>query len=566
VPSLSAPFEPLSEDQILRLAFQSLVPVLKELAGRAITHGGIRPTSLFLRDAGGTGLMLGECASTPPGYGQPLVFETIERAMAHHAGRGTGNSLDDLYAFGVTLVMLALGRNPVQDIDDDTQIATRIDRGSYSALVGGARLPQGLSEPIRGLLVDDPKQRWGINQLDLWLSGRRLSPKQTQLPKRATRPLDVAGQEAWHARGASRLLPRNIGAATLLIDSGELDRWLRRSLSDDVLADALTTATADPGGGSGKSSSLADRVVAKVAITLDPPAPIRYKGKAVLPDGLGVALADAFLHREAPQPLAEMIAWQLPLHWANQQTDFRAELVPLVQTFDSLRSLMEKTGHGYGLERALYELNPQLHCLSPMVQNLHALTPGDLLTALDGAAGSRDRGREPIDRHITAFLAARHRRTEDAVFAQLAVGIEPVRRITAMLSILADVQARAGIASVPGLCAWLAGVMEPTFARFNNRPTRESLRQQVEKAAESGRLADLLRLVDDPEAIRKDAVGFAAARRDHKKAVAEIDKLRASIADRPAIVETTGRRAAAIVSSIVGTLIAGAISLIMLVR
>ena len=43
--NLETVLEPISEDQIQRLVMQSLVPVLKELAGRGITHGGIRPTN-----------------------------------------------------------------------------------------------------------------------------------------------------------------------------------------------------------------------------------------------------------------------------------------------------------------------------------------------------------------------------------------------------------------------------------------------------------------------------------------------------------------------------------------
>ena len=150
MPSLAGSFEPMPEDQIMRVVINSMMPVLRELAGRGITHGGIRPNNMFLRDSGGGGLTLGECASTPPGFGQPAVFETIERAMAQPSGRGTGSPLDDMYAFGVSLVMMALGYNPVQEMDEEALLAARIDRGSYAAIVGNLRFPQNLTEPVRG--------------------------------------------------------------------------------------------------------------------------------------------------------------------------------------------------------------------------------------------------------------------------------------------------------------------------------------------------------------------------------------------------------------------------------
>ena len=565
VTNLQVPFEPLSEDRIIREVVHSVVPVLKELSGRGMTHGGIRPTNMFLRDAGGSGgLTLIECASTPPGFGQPAVFEPIERAMAQPSGRGVGSIVDDLYAFGVSLVVLALGRNPVQDESDEAVLTTKIERGSFVAIVGNARLPQNLMEPVRGLLLDDPKQRWGLSQLELWMSGRRLSPKQNSQFKRATRPLEFSGQEAWHCRSLARLMSHNTVAAAAVIENGDLDRWLRRGMADEPLAESIAGAVEVSQSSGGKTAGIAERMVARACVVLDPPAPIRYKGKAVMPDGIGAALADAFLRREGGQPLAEIIAWQLPLFWANSQPEFRAELVPLVQNFDTLRTFLEKTGSGYGIERVLYEMNPTLWCLSPAVIDYRAVTPADLLLALDVAATARDRAREPTDRHILAFLATRHRRVDDSVFAQLAPGVDAARRVAAMLTIFGDIQARFSGLPVPGLCKWIGGLMEPTFSRFHNRSHRENLRTQVEKVAAEGKLIELLKIIDDPEAIKKDSLGFGNARRDYRSATSEIERLKTNISDRQSILETTGRQVAAIISCVVGTLIVVALTLFFL--
>ena len=561
--NLTTPLEPMSEDHIMRVVVPAMGAVLRELSGRGITHGGIRPTNIFMRE-GGAGVVLGECASAPPGYGQPAVFEPVERGMAPPPGRGRGSILDDLYAFGVTLVILALGRNPLHELGDEAMIDAKIDKGSFTALVGNARLPQDFSEPVRGLLLDDPKQRWGANQFDLWLSGRRLSPKQGQLPKRATRPLELAGREAWHCRALARLMTANVPAAAALIESGDLDRWLRRGLSDDPLAETVASA-ADLASSSGsRTSSVVDRVVARVATALDPLAPIRYKGKAVMPDSLGLALADASLRRESTQPLAEIVAWQLAGHWINVQPDVKPEMVPLVQAIEGLRSIMEKSGPGFGIERVLYEANPHLHCLSPIVADFHAATPADLLTALELASALKDRAREPLDRHIAAFLAARHRRLEDALLLQFLPGVDPVRRVTALISILGDIQVRFAVDPLPGLCRWLGTVMDPTFARFYNRKNRDAVRKQVEKVASEGKLVELLRAVDDPDAIRKDAQGFAAARRDHKKASAEIDDLKETIADTTAITEGVGRQVAGVVSWLMAIAIGGMLGMVIM--
>ena len=563
IANLTTPVEPAPEDMILRVVIPSMASVLRELGGRGITHGGIRPTNIFLRE-GGTGVTLGECASAPPGYGQPTVFEPVERAMTTAGGRGRGSILDDMYAFGVTLVVLAFGRNPLQELGDDAAIDAKIDKGSFGALVGNARLPQDLSEPVRGMLLDDPKQRWGINQLELWLSGRRLSPKQGVLSKRATRPLELAGREAWHCRGLARLMVANVPAAAAIIDGGELDRWLRRSLSDDPLAEGVVQAADQATSSGSRTSSVADRVVARVAIALDPSAPIRYKGKAVMPDSIGVALADAFLRRENPQPLAEIIAWQLAGFWVNAQPEVKPEVVPLVQAIEGLRSIMERSGPGFGIERVLYEANLHLQCLSSMVAGLHAATPADLLTALEMASAQKDRPREPFDRHIAGFLAARHRKLDDNLLLQFAPGVDPVRRVTALVSIFGDIQVRFAVDPLPGLCEWLASVMDPTFARFYNRKNRDAVRKQVEKVAGEGKLVELMRAIDDPDAIRRDAQGFGSARLDYKKTGREIDNLKEMIADPASINDGVGRQVAGVVAWLIGFAIGGMLGMTIL--
>ncbi len=557
--SLSEPIEPMPEEQLTRQVVQLVVGALKELSSRGVVHGAIRPSNFFYRDLASGTLMLGEGVTSPPGYGQPVLLETIERGMAMPSGRGSGTIADDLYSLGVTLLVLLLGRNPVASLDDEALTQAKIERGSYPALVGQMRLPLGIGEVIRGLLVDDPKQRWTLNDLDLWLSGRRLSPKQPQIPKRAARPMEFQGQEYWYCRTLSRAYGRTPVAATSVIESGELDKWLRRSMADDVRADAVANAIQTAS--SGKGGSAAERLVARVCMALDPTAPIRYRGKSVLPDGVGSALAEAFLRGESPQSVAEIIGNQLPMFWVNVQNDFKPEFVPLVHAFDQLRTFLDRTAPGLGLERVLYEANPGMPCISPLVANQYPVTPAEVLRALDWAASGGERTKDPIDRHIAAFLATRHKRTEEMLYSQLAASIDPMRRVIAMLTILADVQVRTGTEPLPHLCAWMVALLDPAFRRFHNRPQQEEVRRQADAAAHNGRLAELLKIVDDPEALRRDRAEFEAAQIAYREANSEIERLRQSVGDREGIIESTGRQVAAIASSVVSTLLVAGIIL-----
>lgn len=559
---LSDTREPLSEDQIARSVIQPLISALRELSGRGIHHGQIRPSNLYYRDAVTGGIMLGDFVSGPPSFGQPAVFETIERGMAESAGRGAGTIADDLYALGITILMVALGRNPVKLLDDAEILQSKIERGTFSAMVGNSRLPASLIEPVKGLLSDDPKQRWSLKDLELWVNGRRLSPKQPQVARRAARPMEFNGGEYWHLRTLADALSRSSVSAVHAIDSGELDRWLRRSMGDEERVRAVSEAIASASA-FGRTGNFEERLVSRVCMALDPAAPMRYRGRSVMPGGLGPALAYAFRRNDGVQALAEAMAGQLPMFWISMQGDFRPEHVPVVKTYDSLRIVLERAGPGFGIERILYELNPFMPCISPIVDDYYPATVNALLSALDAEAASPNRASEPIDRHIMAFIAARLRRLDEKLLATLNSSVEPGRRATAVLAILAEAQSHHGPTRLPGLAQWIQPLIEPAIDRFRKRSLREKVREAVARAIPNGRLTELLSLIDDVRAVRQDQDGFNHAMTAYHAMSMEVSRLRKEIDDQVSLAQSVGRQLAAVASGIVSAILLFVIVFIM---
>ena len=121
--SLNGEMSPLREDEIVRHVIKPLMPALKEMSSRFIAHRAIRADNIYYTDASRKAVIFGECVSSMPGMSQPVLYEPIDAGMAKPSGRGPGLVSDDLYAFGVMLVVLLAGCNPVADMSDQDLLA-----------------------------------------------------------------------------------------------------------------------------------------------------------------------------------------------------------------------------------------------------------------------------------------------------------------------------------------------------------------------------------------------------------------------------------------------------------
>lgn len=550
---------PMTEDQVTRFVIGPLLSALQELKLRRVGHGAINPANLMLRD-GGSGVQLGDCVTGPAGYAQPVLFETIERGMAQPSGRGAPTTADDLYALGVTLLHLLLGRRPLGDLDGRLVVDAKVEKGSFSALIGDARLPLSVLEPLRGLLMDDPAQRWTLDDLDLWASGRRLSPKQSPPPKKAPRPIRFSGRDYWDPRTVGIAMTASPGPAGGLIENGDLDTWIRRSLDDERMADRVADgarASMDGRGGSGE-----DRRITRVTMALDPPAPIRYRDKAVLPEGVGAALAEAVVSDSGVQEIAEIIAAQLPMSWVNVQDTFRPELVPIVKKFDMIRSHLDKVAPGFGVERCLYELNPAMPCLSPLLAGRYILDLPRMLRALEEIAGRADRPADPIDRHIAAFVASRHTGLNDRALFALAGEEGSHQRGLAVLDILMEVQQITKVRPLPNLCGWLAKLLEPAVEQFNSRTLRQRMAEELSRQTETGLFRNLFALVRNSGLVKRDQAGFRAAQRHHSVAETVIAARERELSKASLAGGEIGRQVAAVAASLMSAVVLVAIVLI----
>ncbi|HRC25979.1 MAG TPA: hypothetical protein PKX87_00935, partial [Alphaproteobacteria bacterium] len=483
----------------------------------------------------------------------PALYEPIERAMADPVARGLGRQGDDLYALGVVLAVLLRHHDPLEGMDDRQILSEKIEQGSYAALTGKDRFTGAILELLRGLLYDDPVQRWSLAEVQSWLDGQRLSPKQSLRKLKAPRSIPFHGQKYFRPQTLAMDLGLNLPETADILESGALEQWIARSLEDKA-ALARLERTEESLEEFGRGPGHWDRLACRLSIALDPDAPIRYKGVSVRADGIGAALASAIVRKQDLTPYAEIIGQNTVLFWLDMQSSTSLDIGALIARYDSARAFLRQKNIGYGLERCVYFLNPEAPCLSDKFRNHYVLTPEDGLRAFESLIESGQMGNQMFDRHTSAFLSVKERKAVDPYLPEIGAP-ERSKQIMGTLKALAGLQKLARIPALPHIAAHLSGMLKPVYGRYHDRELRDSLRSKTDKARGNGDLGKMALYLENSEVIQRDYVDFRKAMREYAALRKERHRLETQSGGATGFGRSTGRQVAALVSSIVAGLI-----------
>ncbi len=521
-PPIAARQKPWPEAELLECVLRPVAHVLEALQTRRLTHRGIRLDNVF-QSAPGQPVALGSAWTAPPATAQPALFEPPYSAMCLPAGRGGGSMADDVYALGVLLLCLALGRLPMAGLDDASVVRRKLELGTYNALAGEERLPPVIGDLVRGMLAEDPEHRPTPTMLRDPGSarGRRVAARP---PRRAQRALNMAGGEIWNARSLAYAMAVEPEQALNALRGGAVEHWLRRELGDGQLAARVEEVVRHRGqdmlpDDGNNDASLVMRAIA----LLDPLAPLCWRGLAIWPDGIGTTLAAA----QGSDPdvilrMEEIILREEAGTWAAMRPD-RCDFAVLRVEARQQHSWLQQRGRGSGVQRLVYLLNPLMPCASPLMGNRWVSRLVDLLPALEETAGRVDhRQTEPVDMHVAAFISARLERRMDKELTEQVNGGPAGAASLAQLRALAQLQSRFHIPPLPGLAAWLAAQAGPVLASWRNRERRAAVAERLKTQVQAGYLVPMLQTLEDP-------VGRSADAREAQEAALKVHQIEAEL-------------------------------------
>jgi|GEM_PF-1722998 len=546
--ALTAPLKPT---QIVEGLLRPMAAALHEIHARGTTHRAIRPDNLFMREPGATILALGPCTVTPPGFGQPEIYEPVHSAMADPAARGNGTAKDDLFALGMTAVALLLGRQPGSEHDRDTLMIRRLELGSLEAVVERHTVPRELIDALDGLTADDENERWTVAALQKWLNGGRPDQPRSYDTTHALVPFEIAGKPVRNARSLAYMLGRHWVEGAHHLRGEELIRWLRDYAPERTAAPMLDHALAERELNVEGDDNDA-LMVSRATMVLDPEGPIRFRAAAVQPHGLGPYIYEAMKNAEKRVAATGILRYGLPQRVLDRRVSERRASARRVTrqaiNFERLRRWAQSSEPWEGLERCLYDLNLNVPCLSPMTGGRWVSSAEDLINALDAYALTGAASEPTLDAHLAAFIGSRFEAAGDALLTLMKPSEADGDATLGAIRLFAELQQAYGSKPLRGIAQWCGTLAKRVAEQIHHRPTRQKLIGAIEQALPLGSVATLLKIVDVPGLRQRDERGFNVAKGEHARLAFDIQAIERSAEARRARAQQRGRDNAALLS------------------
>ncbi len=541
------------DDVILNIA-KPFIQTLVALRNADHVHGEIWPGNIYYQGTETSDkVVLGECLTAPASFHLPSLYEPVERAMSDPITKGEGLLSDDLYAFGVSLAVIMRSHDPMQGKSEREIIQHKIEKGTYATLLSKDRLSGATLELLRGLLYDDSEQRWTIEDLEAWIDGRRLSPKQSPKRVKATRPLLLNNKKYVRPEILAMDMTHFPDEIMRLIEAGELDLWIDRAVEDKTIKVRVEQAMKDLGGFD-RSEGYNARGAAAMATALYPSVPIHYNSISFQATGFGKGLTKAYQEKSKLQDYIDVMRSMFVISCIRMQKI--SNITSYISKFDNCRSFLSKTVLNSGLERCLYSMNPESHCLSSILDKYYVQTPEDFLMALEKVCAT-EKPKIIFDRHIISFLSVKDRRNIDPYLPDLS-SEEPYKRMLGQLRTLATIQKRSRSDKSVAVAEWISKNLDDVYERFHDAKKRESVKKTIDKLTKTGDLTQMALCFDDPKLFTSDLGGFYQAMQRYN----ELEKEKEKITDRLENKKNYGYRSGEQVASVVSVFLSFLIMII----
>jgi len=519
---------PPSFDFICHNIIAPLALAIQHMNDIGIPHGNVNCDNIFFDPRGTVGAVIGPCTRHPSGYSQPFYYEPVERIQALPAGKGEGDSTQDFYALAVVILHIIYGMNHFVGMTENELVRKILKEGAFNALTRHKDMPEVFYDFFRGLLSPNSQDRWNYRYLKAWLDGKRYNVMPTPPPQEAIRPFEFNGDIAYNRREVADIFFHNWDSVPEIFAGGQLSTWVAISLRNKELNEYLLRTAKVIGNASKKNDAYINEQIMRAISVFDPAGPVRISNLSFHLEGINTLFAYKFFAQEMDEiyNLVQFIELSMFHFITNQKTkepDKIAEtagsnLSAIFMRLDRLRSITRNTGLGFGPERVLYDLNPGMKCISPLLAGTHVSNLSSMLNELDKIAPRLSQTNDPIDSHIAAFIASHLNIQHEIYINSLSSHPELARQpVMIALKILASAQSKARLSYLPGLTSWLALRILPLLDEIRSRTLKKKLLAMLASAARSGNIQKIADVIIESGYAQAETTAYRQAVKNFKQ-------------------------------------------------
>lgn len=496
----------LTEAQVVQQLLKPLCIALKFFDEQNIGHLCVNPENIFIGDT----LTLGDACAEPAGLSQPFVYEPVERLLCSPYGKGEGNVRVDAYALGVIAAEALYGLEKHKQLGREPFAAMLVQHGAQSVILGSRTHTEYFQDFFRGMMNDQASERWNPAFLRSWLAGKRFNLLSGNAQREALRSIEFKGKEYFNRRALAHAFCEHWEEARYFVPEAKLPRWLEQSLLKPDLGSRLAELIEDFKNMSKKSERQFNDLLAKTILLLDPQGPIRLNQLALYPDGVGIYISECFrkeMHAELAL-VTDIVINDLGSFWSQMQSQLSAMQQDSIWRMQKMRNIITDQAVGLGMERCLYELNPQMPCRSHLTKEYYITGLQPLLQALDAMSSGKGASDNLYDRHFAAFLTARLGMFKDQKSFELkdkaALMGNPELKL---IRLLAKAQERSNM-KLPGLTLWVALRVLGMMEHIHSRRFRKSITADIRKCIDDARIKSVLQVFFNEKLLGDDNNGF----------------------------------------------------------
>jgi len=218
--------------KVLPRVVEELVTALGAVHAAGIVHRDLKPENILIRSREPLDLVLTDFG-TASVLDATQRFTGVARTLPYAAPETLSGVIDakaDYWALGMILLEAVTGKHPFAGLSEAVILHHLATRGIDTAAIADARLRQ----LARGLLLRDPKDRWGAEEIGRWRRG------DTTLPESAEARTGAGFDEAYRIAGdvcstreqLAAALSRHWREGVIDLANGNLLRWFRDTEKD----------------------------------------------------------------------------------------------------------------------------------------------------------------------------------------------------------------------------------------------------------------------------------------------------------------------------------------------